>query len=504
MRYSLALFALCAFGQTDAIIKERRAVAGVVEATRPATLYGDAEAIYEIGSISKVFTATLLADMVNRGEVALAEPIAKFLPKTVKVPERNGKQITLQDLATHKSALPRLPTNLQPKDPTNPYADYTVDNLYAFLNSHTLTRDIGAQEEYSNLGVGLLGHVLALRAGKSYEALLTERVLAPLAMTSTVITLTPALRARLVPGHAASGAPAPNWDLPTLAGAGAIRSSVNDMLKFAAAACGIKQSPLAPAFALSQGPVRLAWQQSTRFPEHLLWHNGGTGGYTSMMACSPANKRAAVVLSNIAISVDDIGLHLADSRYPLNAPQREVSVDPSILSKYVGVYELAPGAKLSVTLAGKQLSTQLTGQPRIEIYPSSPTVFFLKVVPAELTFGADGKQVTLKQNGRETVARRIADTVPAPAPPPKEISLSAQALQGFVGRYQLAPNFILTITQEGARLSAQATGQPSVPIYPSGPKDFFYKVVDAQITFTADGLVLHQNGADLPAKRIKE
>ena len=156
MRYSLALFALCAFGQTDAIIKERRAVAGVVEATRPATLYGDAEAIYEIGSISKVFTATLLADMVNRGEVALAEPIAKFLPKTVKVPERNGKQITLQDLATHKSALPRLPTNLQPKDPTNPYADYTVDNLYAFLNSHTLTRDIGAQEEYSNLGVGLL------------------------------------------------------------------------------------------------------------------------------------------------------------------------------------------------------------------------------------------------------------------------------------------------------------------------------------------------------------
>ncbi len=504
MRYSIAVFALCAFAQTDAIVKERSAAAGVVEAARPATLYGDAEAIYEIGSITKVFTTVLLADMVNRGEVALADPIAKFLPKTVKVLERNGKQITLQDLATHKSALPRLPTNLQPKEPKNPYADYTVENLYAFLNSYTLPRDIGAQEEYSNLGVGLLGHILALRAGKDYESLLRERILAPLAMTSTAITLTPALRARLVPGHDDKRAPAANWDLPTLAGAGAIRSSVNDMLKFAAAACALRQTPLAAAFTLSQTPVRLAWQQSTRFSEPVLWHNGGTGGYRSMMACSLANKRAAVVLSNVALSVDDLGLHLADSRYPLNAPQREVTVDPAILSKYVGVYELAPGVTLSVTLVGKQLSTQLTGQPRIEIYPSGPTVFFLKVVPAELTFSADGQRVTLKQNGRETVAKRIADTVPAPAPSPKEIELPSQALRAFVGRYQLAPNFVLTVTQEGTQLSAQATGQPSVPIFPSGPKDFFYKVVDAQITFTADGLVLHQNGANLPATRIKE
>ncbi len=291
MRYSIVLLCLCAFAQTDTILKERSAVAGVVEGARPATLYGNAEAIYEIGSITKVFTAVLLADMVNRGEVALADPLAKFLPKSVKVLERNGKQITLQDLATHRSGLPRLPTNLAPKDPTNPYADYTVENLYTFLNSYALPRDIGAQEEYSNLGMGLLGHALALRAGKGYEALLRERILTPLSMTSTVITLTPALRARLAPGHDAKGAPVPNWDLPTLAGAGAIRSSVNDMLKFAGAACGIQQTPLAAAFAVSQGPVRLAWQQSTRFPEPVLWHNGGTGGYMSMMACSLANKR---------------------------------------------------------------------------------------------------------------------------------------------------------------------------------------------------------------------
>ncbi len=179
-------------------------------------------------------------------------------------------------------------------------------------------------------------------------------------------------------------------------------------------------------------------------------------------------------------------------------------IDSAVLSKYVGTYELAPGVTLAVTLAGKQLSAQVTGQPPFEIYPSSPTVFFLKLVPAELTFSVDGQQTTLRQNGRETVARRVVGAVPAPPSAAKEIVLSAQALQAFVGRYQLAPNFILTVTQDGTQLSAQATGQPSVPIYPAGPKEFFYKVVDARITFTADGLVLHQNGAHMPAKRITE
>lgn len=499
MRFLLFLVAIPALAQTDAILKERSIAAGVVEANRPATFYGDPNAIYEIGSITKVFTTVLLADMVVRGEVSLADPVAKFLPKTVKMPERNGKQITLQDLATHRSALPRLPSNLKPKDPDNPYADYTVENLYTFLSGYTLPRDIGEKEEYSNLGVGLLGHVLALRAGKDYETLLRERVLTPLGMTETVITLTPALRARLVPGHDASGKPAANWDLPTLAGAGALRSSVNDMLKFAAAACALKSTPLAPAFALSQAPVRLAWQQSTKFTDPVWWHNGGTGGYRTMLACSPSAKRAAVALSNVALSADDAGLHLVDARYPLEVPKRTVAVDSAILSKYVGRYELAPGVVMTMTLEGTQLYTQLTGQPRFEVYPSSPTAFFLKVVPAELIFSADAQQATLKQNGRETVAKRLPGALPS-----KEIALPAEALQAFVGRYELTPEFILTVTREGTQLSVQATGQPKFPVYAQGPKDFFYKVVDAQLTFTAEGLILHQNGRDLPAKRLKE
>src|SRR5262249_55292167 len=131
----------------------------------------DSNGVFEIGSITKTFTATALADMVEHGEVGLDDPVAKYLPDSVHVPTRNGKQITLLDLATQSSGLPRMPSNMTPQDPMNPYADYSVQQMYAFLAGYQLTRDIGASYEYSNLGVGLLGHALALKAGTSYETL---------------------------------------------------------------------------------------------------------------------------------------------------------------------------------------------------------------------------------------------------------------------------------------------------------------------------------------------
>src|ERR1700733_12200103 len=168
--------------------------------TRP--LNGDT--IFEIGSETKVFTSLLLADMVQRGEVALGDPVAKYLPTGTKMPERNGRSITFVDLATHTSGLPRLPANMSPKDPANPYADYSVEQLYQFLATYQLTRDIGSEYEYSNLGGGLLGHVLALRARMTYEALVESRICTPLEMNSTRISLSPEMKSRLAAGHNAS------------------------------------------------------------------------------------------------------------------------------------------------------------------------------------------------------------------------------------------------------------------------------------------------------------
>ncbi|HKB14403.1 MAG TPA: serine hydrolase domain-containing protein, partial [Vicinamibacterales bacterium] len=207
------------------------------------------DTLFEIGSITKVFTSLLLADAVERHEVALGDPVSRYLPATVKMPERGGRAITLQDLAMHTSGLPRMPSNFKPADPANPYADYSVEQLYQFLSSYELARDIGTQYEYSNLGGGLLGHVLALRAHTDYASLVRERITTPLGMTSTTIVLSPELKARLAVGHSPTLQPVANWDLPTLAGAGALRSTTNDLLTFLAANLGYAQSSLAPAMA---------------------------------------------------------------------------------------------------------------------------------------------------------------------------------------------------------------------------------------------------------------
>jgi CubicO group peptidase (beta-lactamase class C family) len=229
----------------------------------------DGNTVFEIGSITKTFTTALLADMVQRGEVRLDDPVSKFLPATVHVPSRGGKEITLLDLATQSSGLPRLPNNMHPANMLNPYADYTVQQLYDFLSHYELTRDIGSQFEYSNLGVGLLGHVLALRAEKSYEALLTERILEPLGMHDTRITLTPEMREHLAPGHAGNGTPVPNWDLPTLAGAGALKSTANDMAKFLAANLDSTSGRVARALAFAHAPRRDAGSDELKIG--LVW-----------------------------------------------------------------------------------------------------------------------------------------------------------------------------------------------------------------------------------------
>lgn len=289
------------------------------------TVNGDS--VFEIGSVTKVFTATLLADMVERSELSLDDPISKFLPKTVKAPTHDGKEITLRQLSSQVSGLPRMPANFAPKDQTNPYADYSVEQMYAFLSGYALTRDPGAQYLYSNLGVGLLGHILTLRARMDYETLVRTRILQPLKMNDTAIELTSPMKARLATGHNQNLKPVANWDIPTLAGAGALRSTVNDLLKFVAANLGLTKSPLAVAMQNAHQPqhetgtpgleVGLGWHILKRFDTEIVWHNGGTGGYHSFVGFIKAKRKGVVVLSNSTNDIDDIGRHLLESQYPL-------------------------------------------------------------------------------------------------------------------------------------------------------------------------------------------
>src|ERR1700722_8678275 len=206
----------------------------VSEAQKP-----DGDTIFEIGSITKVFTSLILADMIERGEVRADDPVSKYLPGNAEVPSRNGKQITLLNISMQNSGLPRMPDNFKPADPANPYVDYDPPKLMAFLAGYKLTRDPGEKCEYSNLGVGLRGYALAQLAHMSDEELLRQRIFKPLHMDSSTITLSAENKKRLAEGHDAELKPVKNWDLDALAGAGAIRSTANDMLKFLAANMGL-------------------------------------------------------------------------------------------------------------------------------------------------------------------------------------------------------------------------------------------------------------------------
>ncbi len=384
------------------------------------------DSVFEIGSVTKVFTAILLADMVERGEVNLNDPISKYLPKSVKTPTRDGKEITLLHLSSHTSGLPRMPNNFAPKDNQNPYADYSVEQMYAFLSGYTLPRDIGAKAEYSNYGVGLLGHILALRAGMDYETLVRTRICQPLKMDSTRIKLTPEMQARLAKGHNPALKPVANWDLPTFAGAGALRSTTKEMLKFVAANLGLSNSPLLTAMQKTHQPqhdmgtpdveVGLGWIIQKKFDTEIVWHNGGTGGYHSFIGFDKKKRRGVVVLSNSTNDIDDIGLHLLESQYPLakiETPKerKAIKLDPKIFDAYVGEYQLTPAFILTFSREGDKFFTQATGQQKFELFAQTETDFFIEVVDAQVTFVKDDKgqvtHVVLHQNGRDQPARKI-------------------------------------------------------------------------------------------------
>lgn len=266
-----------------------------------------ADTIFEIGAIGQAFTGLLLADMGERGLVRLDQRVQDLLPDTVAVPKRGDRSITLIDLVTHTSALPRMPDNFKPNNKANPFADYTIEQLYDCLSRHSLVRDPGSKFEYSNLGMGLLGHALALRAGMNYEELFKRRIGEPLGLKQTAMTLTEAQNKSLAQGYNARGMPASQWDIPTLTGAGGHRSSVNDLLRFMRANIDPSRTSLEKALRASQVQrferfnmprVAMAWVFTDIGSEDTLALSGATGGFRSFAAFDRKLKIGVVVLAN--------------------------------------------------------------------------------------------------------------------------------------------------------------------------------------------------------------
>jgi CubicO group peptidase (beta-lactamase class C family) len=383
----------------------------------------DADTLFEIGSISKVFTGVLLAHAVARGEVALDDLAQKHMPEGKALPKTDANQIRIVDLATHMSGLPRLPDGMVPHG-DDPYAAFTRESLYEGACRSMLRNEPGTVYEYSNLGTALLGQLLVDRAGaSSYEQLLHDRVLKPLAMDRTSIQLTDAMTAMLASGSNADLAYMKPWSLAAFAPAGGIRSSMTDMMKFASA----QWAPLATAN--SADPLAMAREKQRDVPGGLgiglgwhiakdgttRWHNGETGGFHSMLLVRTEDRRAVCILANTATTVVDSVAELILQRLcgadvkPLKF-EKPIAVADDQLELLCGIYEMQPGIAIAVTREGSVLRAQITGQTALRILPRSPTEFFYRQVQATIRFAKDGDEVTgleLEQAGRRSKWKKL-------------------------------------------------------------------------------------------------
>jgi len=295
----------------------------------------DKNTVFEIGSNTKTFTGVLLADEVVNGGLSLDDPLQKLLPAGISAPTRNGQTINLVHLANHTSALPRMPGSFVRIDPDNPYAAYTVEQAYDFLNRYELPRDIGSKFVYSNFGMGLLGSVLAARHETTYEQLMIRKIADPLGMKSTRLAFTPDMEKQLARGHH-FGIEVGNWDFLAIAGAGAIRSTAADMLRYLAGNMGLVESDILPAMELSHEntgaaigdmTVGLGWLEKPFEGGDIIWHDGGTGGYMSFMGFTRDNRIGVVVLTNSQSFPDDIGFHLLDPELELARPLPSIATE---------------------------------------------------------------------------------------------------------------------------------------------------------------------------------
>jgi CubicO group peptidase (beta-lactamase class C family) len=471
--------------------------------------------LFEIGSITKVFTGILLGDAVVDGKLGLDDTLAQRLP--VKFANPAAGAVTLKQLATHTSCLPRLPDNIQDADPADPYGQYDNKKLFDYLAGAKLTARPPCAPEYSNLGFGILGVVLEQAYGRPWAALVAEKITGPLGMVDTVQELSATQQSRFaVPWDGDKRVRA--WTFKAIAGAGALRSSLADMSKLADALLAGPQGPLAkiwPSLAgdLAQmpavgGAIGLGLFHVKTDGEIRYLHDGGTAGFRSLIQVRPASGRAAIVLASNAGANPAAWLAAWEATGHPPVLRSEVTLPPAVLDQYVGVYPLDKNVRFTLLRQGDGLVARLTGQPFFPLFASAKDEFFYKVVDAQISFhrDAEGKitGLTLHQNGRDMAAAR--DAQPAP-----HIEFPAiEALAPYEGEYDFGafkPGSTIKVDATPAGLRVMLTGQPSVPVFNVGRDRFELDVVPASLTFERDAagkvvaVVLHQNGQDMRAPR---
>ncbi|MBY6205686.1 serine hydrolase [Halomonas denitrificans] len=465
---------------------------------------------YQVGSITKAFTHLLLAERVAAGAVAYDTTIGQLLADEAAFENEEVAAITLEALATHTSGLPRLPANLNAGAmPQDPYAAYDGQALTAGIAAARAGQPLGKDYAYSNFGAGLLGWLLGREHGGGYRSTLEDVVLDPLRMSDTAF----------VPGDRAAAAFAggevvPAWTFDSLAGAGALWSTTDDLMGLAKVLLGHRGNPLAHDPALQFEPVADAgsfavsrvWHIAETARGPVYWHNGGTAGHRSFFGVRPSTDQALVVL--VSGNADPTALGLGWFGFEAREAAAK-EIDESVL----GQYALSDDVGIGVFVENGGLRAQLSGQTALPIEAIGGDWYRLTVVDASLHFLREAGEVVaveLVQNGHAQRAERVADRAAALDRAAAAIEIDDAQLDAFVGEYALTPQARFTVRRGGeSGLEVRLTGQPFFPVFARGNDVFFYKVVDAELHFErgkngeVNSVVLHQGGIVQRAERIE-
>jgi CubicO group peptidase (beta-lactamase class C family) len=469
-----------------------------------------AQTLYEIGSVTKTFTASLYAILMQHPDYAHAFPDGADTPvnellayinadSQLRLPEFGGDAITFKHLLTHHSGLPRLPQNMTPAADDDPYRDFTRAQLVESVITLELTQAPGSQFAYSNLGFMVLGHVAELLTDQDYDALIASYITEPLEMQSTA-RLSEFFTLENAATPTMNGEVVSRWRFEQLRGLGELYSNARDMARYLEAQ--LDQNEYAYADALQQTHAQaaeieedfnfgLGWFREASAGHTLISHGGGTGGFRSYLAFHPESGRGVVVLSNSGSDVSDIARHLLHPEAELRPLPDTSPQDEELLSKITGLYISDMLPMLTVSQQEGVLTAQLEGQPSFAMEPvesdEGAIIFQNRSIAVQLEF-LFGDSAT-RANGAELrqAGQRFQFTYTEEAPDgPQEISLSPEEMMVYEGTYDAAVGMSYEIFLDGERLMARLTGQPAAQIFPEGNDRFFYKMVPAALEFKRD------------------
>ncbi|MBK5256745.1 MAG: serine hydrolase [Vicinamibacteria bacterium] len=480
--------------------------------------------VFRLGSITKQFTATAILMLAEEGKLNVQDRIEKHLPGY----PTHGHTITIEHLLTHTSGIQSY-TGMPGWMTDRITAPMKPQEIIDGFKKEPMNFAPGERYAYNNSGYILLGAIIEKVSGKTYEAFVKERIFDPLGMTSSYYGSTEPIIKKRVPGYSGDAKAPVNARYLSMTqpyAAGSLASTVDDLARWdqaLAASKLIKPESLAQAwkpFVLKSGEPTTygyGWVKGSLRGRRSIEHGGGIFGFSTYALSLPDDRVYVAVLCNSDSPATDPG-YVARKLAALGAgdpfPEwTEVKLDNSVLERYAGLYQIDANNTRTVTVAEGRLYTQRSGGgQRLEARASSQTEFFYPQNFTHFTFVLDASgratEMLMHQDGAAEAQRapRVAD---APKERP-EVQVAVALLNEYLGDYELGPGFVLAVTREGDRLMTQATGQQKIEVFASSDTEFFPKVIDARIVFTrstsgaVDGLVLHQAGREMKARKVKE